>query len=160
MPSAADAGNIRPGDGSLDSVIDTSVAVPALLVDHEAHAVAAELVRSQRCGLVAHALLETYSVVTRLPEPLRIAPSTAAALLARAFPERRGLPPERYDALLHELAGAGLGGGAIYDALIGATARFVGLPLITRDRRAAGTYAAVGAQTRLLVSPGPPKGAE
>ena len=106
MPSAADAGHSRPGGGSLDSVIDMSVAVPALLVDHEAHAVAADLVRSQRCGLLAHALVETVSVVTRLREPLRVAPSTTAALLARAFPERPGLPPERYDALLHELAAA------------------------------------------------------
>ena len=41
-------------------------------------------------------------------------------------------------------------GGAVYDALIGATATQAGAVLLTADARAARTYEAVGAEVRLL----------
>jgi predicted nucleic acid-binding protein len=46
--------------------------------------------------------------------------------------------------LLPVLAAHGIRGGAVYDALVGATARHHGRSLITRDRRARTTYDAVG----------------
>jgi predicted nucleic acid-binding protein len=40
--------------------------------------------------------------------------------------------------------------GAVYDGLVGATARHGGVELLTLDRRALGTYRAVGARVSLL----------
>jgi predicted nucleic acid-binding protein len=50
------------------------------------------------------------------------------------------------------LAAGGIRGGAIYDALIGATAAEAGLPLLTFDRRAQRTYEAVGVEVRFLTA--------
>jgi hypothetical protein len=43
-----------------------------------------------------------------------------------------------------ELATRGITGGAVYDALVGLAARDARLRLVTRDRRAATTYSALG----------------
>jgi predicted nucleic acid-binding protein len=49
-----------------------------------------------------------------------------------------------YVTIVDQLAAAGIGGGAAYDALIGATAAEHGHVLITADHRARPTYDAVG----------------
>jgi predicted nucleic acid-binding protein len=41
-------------------------------------------------------------------------------------------------------------GGAIYDALVAATAQEAGARLVSRDRRAARTYEAIGARYELI----------
>jgi toxin FitB len=41
-------------------------------------------------------------------------------------------------------------GGAVYDALVGLTAREHGLKLMTRDVRALGTYALLGVDTQVI----------
>lgn len=55
----------------------------------------------------------------------------------------------RFRRMAHELLCAavdnGIRGGALYDALIGATAAHHGCRLVSADRRAAPVYAAVGA---------------
>lgn len=48
------------------------------------------------------------------------------------------------------MASAGIGGGAIYDALIAESARLAGATLVSADRRAAATYAAVGVEVEFL----------
>ena len=48
------------------------------------------------------------------------------------------------------LAGLGLAGGAVYDAVPAAAAAGHGLPLATRDRRAAQTYRALDADLEIL----------
>ncbi|MEO8968055.1 MAG: hypothetical protein ABI355_10595 [Solirubrobacteraceae bacterium] len=45
---------------------------------------------------------------------------------------------------------AGVAGGAVYDALVGAAAREHDLPLVTRDQRAAETYRALAVRFELL----------
>ena len=47
-------------------------------------------------------------------------------------------------------AGSVLSGGAIYDALVGASAAYAGATLLTLDRRAVRAYEAVGVDFRLL----------
>ena len=47
-------------------------------------------------------------------------------------------------------ADTGLAGGAIYDALIAATARHAGATLLTRDRRARPVYERVGVRHELV----------
>jgi predicted nucleic acid-binding protein len=47
-------------------------------------------------------------------------------------------------------SGAGRSGAAIYDAQIAATAKHHGLKLLSRDRRAAATYDAIGVDYELV----------
>src|SRR5450759_2068821 len=67
-------------------LLDTSAAVALVVEDHEAHAATLEALRGRRLGLAGHAWFETYSVLTRLPAPLRRSPADAGRLLARNFP--------------------------------------------------------------------------
>ncbi len=64
-------------------------------------------------------------------------------MLATNFPHTRFLSPAGAANLLTALGTAELSGGAVYDALVGATAAECGVPLVTRDRRALGTYRAL-----------------
>ncbi len=68
----------------------------------------------------AHAMIESYAVLTRLPAPHRLAPATALELLRENFgPARLGSFNVRSVwPLLQQLASSGLGGGITYDALI------------------------------------------
>jgi hypothetical protein len=93
----------------------------------------------------------SYSGHTRLPGAARLAPDDPAAPPA----DRSGHPgpwgPLDADAsLLRTLASAGIVGGAVYDGLIGLTARRVGATLITRDRRAVPTLTALDVAYELL----------
>lgn len=126
--------------------LDTSVAVPALVEWHEAHAaVVAALDPDDR--LAQHAALEAYSVLTRLPAPLRLDPGRAAETLRTRFPPPYlTLPSEAHDALVLRLSRAGVRGGAVYDGLVGATASAHETVLLTRDERATATYRALGVE--------------
>lgn len=44
----------------------------------------------------------------------------------------------------------GIGGGAVYDALVAAAAIEHGLPLVSRDQRALQTYQTMGAELVLM----------
>jgi hypothetical protein len=90
----------------------------------------------------AHARIETYSVLTRMPPPHRLAPAVVAELLERWFPGRRTIVPSRRLSreIVKRCGENGVDGGAVYDALIGLTAAEAGVPLMTRDLRAARTY--------------------
>lgn len=128
---------------------DTSLLVPALTAWHPDHAACVSAIRSVR-SVAAHVLLETYSVLTRLPAPHRIAPQDAGALMDRVPLSLDSLAPQTHRRLLAKLGAAGVRGGATYDALIAATALEHGHTLLSRDRRARTTYDAVGADYRLI----------
>jgi predicted nucleic acid-binding protein len=130
--------------------VDTSVVVAAFATWHEAHRSAvAALARKPR--VPAHVMLETYSVLTRLPPPHRAPADVVMSFLVARFPHAPlTLPGESHRALLREAATADLTGGSIYDALIGATARHAGATLLTRDRRALQAYESVGVDYELL----------
>ena len=117
---------------------------------HEDH-VAARRLAGRPLALPAHVALETFSVLTRLPEPHRMAPSIVAEWLRRQFPVILD-PPTGADhlALVGRLAKAGLSGGAVYDALVGETCRKHGLELCSQDLRAGRAYEAVGVVVRPL----------
>lgn len=124
--------------------VDTSVVVAAFASWHEGHA-AAQAALARRPRLIAHVAIETYSVLTRLPPPHRASASIVAEFLTASFAAPPlVLPPEAYFELIVGAARTALTGGAIYDALIGATARSAGATLLTRDRRAISTYEALG----------------
>jgi predicted nucleic acid-binding protein len=133
-----------------DALCDTSVAVPLVVVDHEHHARTAEALRGRRLGLCGHAAFETFSVLTRLPPPIRRSPTIVRDILVRSFPHSRFLRPESAARLLEQLGASGVSGGAVHDALVAATALDHGVPLLTRDVRAAETYRALDAHFELL----------
>jgi predicted nucleic acid-binding protein len=131
-------------------LVDTSVAVALLVGDHEHHRATHEAVGSRRLGLSGHAAFETYSVLTRLPGPARRSPPVVAQLLDDNFPATAHLSPGRAAQLLRELSAAGVAGGAVYDALVGAVAAEHGIVLATRDRRAIDTYRSLGVPIEIL----------
>lgn len=125
--------------------LDTSVALPLLVRTHTAHAAVVAWWGGREVALSGHALAETYSVLTRLPGDLRLAPTDAARLIVARFAEPILLGAalaRRVPAVLSEL---GIVGGAVYDALVALAAVEHGAALATRDARAKATYEAVGA---------------
>lgn len=123
--------------------VDTSVVVAGLLVDHSQHEVARPLLASG-AAVPAHVAFESYSVLTRLPLPGRLTAAVASELLIRAFAGRVvALSGREHQALLADLPAMGIVGGAVYDALVAATALKHGLSLGSLDRRAAATYDAI-----------------
>lgn len=131
-------------------LVDTSIAVALVVEDHEAHQAVIEALRRRRLGLAGHAFFETYSVLTRLPGPARRSPADISRLLAHNFPESRFLDAEGTAELPSKLADLRIAGGAVYDALVGATAAHHRLTLATRDERALETYRALEVDLRVI----------
>src|ERR671937_5659 len=99
----------------------------------------------------AQVILESYSVLTRLPAPHTAAAGTVREFLQLRFPALPlVLSSKAHAALMREAVGAGIVGGAIYDALIAFTAKSVGAALLTRDRRALPTYEKIGVRFELI----------
>ncbi len=124
--------------------LDSSCIVAAVCGWHEQHAVAARalerrLTAGDRLVVAAHALVEAYAVLTRLPAPHRLAPADAWALLEANFvsgAEIAALSGSAQVALLRRLSHAGIAGGLTYDALIAASARHgKAAELLTFNRR-------------------------
>jgi hypothetical protein len=118
--------------------------IAALSSWHEHHDAAASAV-ADVSALPAHVVIECYSVLTRLPGGLAVAPELAAEVLGRRFPH----PPLRlHDAargtVLADLARVGVCGGASYDGVVALEAAAHGRRLLSLDRRAHRTYARLG----------------
>lgn len=129
---------------------DSSVVIAGFASWHKKHARALKVLRGVQ-DLVAHVELETYSVLTRVPDPFQIAASDMAAYLSRRYPGRRtSLPDAERLGLIERLAGLSISGGAVYDALVGATADYYGCTLLSCDRRAASTYERLGIDVTYL----------
>jgi predicted nucleic acid-binding protein len=129
---------------------DTSVAVPALLASHLAHVQVQDQLAGRVLGLTAHAALETYSVLTRLPGDARLSLDDASTLIAERFDSIIAFEPDQAGILIRTLSHRGIGGGAVYDALIGLAAQQAGGTLLTRDSRARATYLAIGVAHEVL----------
>ena len=131
--------------------VDTSVVVAGFASWHEGHAsAAAALARGPR--VPAHVLIETYSVLTRLPPPHRAPARLVAAFLAERFAKPPlALPAAEHVRLVVRSAQEGIVGGSIHDALVAATARHARARLVTRDRRAVPTYERIGVDYELIV---------
>lgn len=130
--------------------VDTSVIVAAFATWHDAHEPATDaLARGPR--VPAHALIESFSVLTRMPPPHRASADAVAGFLGRRFVEASlALSPLEYAPLVERVVKVGIRGGAIYDALIAATVAQAGAVLLTRDRRALPTYERMGVRCELV----------
>jgi predicted nucleic acid-binding protein len=124
--------------------LDTSVAVPLLVQTHRAHAAVVRWWDGREVALCGHAVAETYSVLTRLPGDVRVAPADAARLLTERFAAPLFLGPQVAGRLPDVLSKLGIAGGAVYDALVALAAAEHGAELATRDARAKTTYETVG----------------
>ena len=135
---------------SAEFVLDTSAAVALLLEDSSSHDAVQSFCTGATLGLSGHASAETYSVLTRLPPPNRLTPSAAARAIRAAFPGSISLPEHAALTAVEVLADAEISGGAVYDGLVALCARAAGVTLVTCDRRAMGTYAALGVTVNLI----------
>jgi len=124
--------------------IDTSLLIAALQDWHEQHEAAWQaldrlLASEGETVLPVRALLEAYSVMTRLPPPHRLAPSTALEVLQGTLEESVrliALPEEASWRLLGAFAESGTIGGAVYDAEIIECCRHAGATkIVTLNRR-------------------------
>ena len=104
-----------------------------------------------RTTALAQVVVETYSVLTRLPPPQRVPAGVARDYLGQVFvlPPLL-LAPQSYKRLIDLAVDGGITGGAVYDAIVAATAREAGATLLTLDRRAIPTYERIGVKYRLL----------
>jgi len=126
--------------------VDTSVVVAALIQGHVHHDIS-RAVMARLPRIPAHVAIECYSVLTRIPASYRLTASDAATLVKDICRDPvLTLPPEHYRELLAELSVATITGGATYDALIAATARYAGATLLTLDRRAEPVYRQLGVE--------------
>ena len=130
--------------------VDTSAAVPLLVAAHTAHAEVRDWAHGRDLVLSGHALVETYSVLTRLPADARLRPDDAIELIDERFGAPVGLPPEVQVEAHRILAAAGIAGGAVYDGLVALAAREAGLALATRDARARPAYEALGVMVEIV----------
>lgn len=130
--------------------VDSSVAIAAFGEWHELNDAAAGIV-DEGAAIPAHALLETYSVLTGFPPPHRAPAEIVDTWLDDRFPRILSPPSaEEQRDLVRQLAGAGRIGGAAYDALVALTAKIAGATLATADRRALPVYDLVGVEVLRL----------
>jgi predicted nucleic acid-binding protein len=124
--------------------------IAALSSWHEFHQAAREALDGVD-ALPAHALLEAYSTLTRLPAGYVLTAAEGEEVLRRRFAQ----PPLRLDdaaraLLVPRLAAAGVSGGAAYDGLVALEASAHGRTLLTLDRRAQATYQRLGIAYRAI----------
>ena len=132
--------------------VDSSVVIAAFASWHEHHAIARKAMAA-RPRLIAHAAVESYSVLTRLPPPHRASPDIVHAFITGRFTEPFLILSETgYQELLATVAAGQILGGPAYDALIAFTAAEHNATLMSLDQRAAATYEAVGARVEQVLS--------
>lgn len=131
--------------------VDSSVVIAAFASWHEHHAIARKAMTA-RPRLIAHAAVESYSVLTRLPPPHRASPGIVHAFIAERFTDPfLTLSEGGYQELLATVAAGQILGGTVYDALIAFTAVEHDATLMSLDQRAAATYETVGAHVEQLL---------
>ncbi|MGH3589115.1 MAG: PIN domain-containing protein [Pseudonocardia sp.] len=129
---------------------DTSVLVAAFARWHTEHqAAAAAVLRVD--ALVDHVVVETYSVLTRLPPPRRVPARLVMTFLDEHFPRSvTRLPSVPATEVLDTSLRGGVAGGAVYDLVVALAAQRGDSQLLSLDRRAATTYDAAGVRYEFI----------
>jgi predicted nucleic acid-binding protein len=132
---------------------DSSVTIAAAAPWHVAHKVATAALAADQPALIAHVAFETTAALSRMPEGQRLSPAVVLGWLERRFPTSwLTLPAAATRRGLRTAVDSGIRGGALYDALIAATAAHHKCTLVSADRRAAPVYVALGVDVVYLVS--------
>lgn len=130
--------------------VDSSVIIAGFGEWHVLNEAAASVL-DEGAAIPAHAMLESYSVLTGFPPPHRAPPEIVNTWLEDRFDRILEPPPASAQRdLVRLFAANGRAGGAIYDGLVGLTAKLAGAELTTADTRAAPIYDLVGVTTRWL----------
>jgi predicted nucleic acid-binding protein len=130
---------------------DSSVVIAALAPWHEAHGAARSALAEGDYRLPTHVAFETTSALSRMPEGHRIAPAVVLEALEKGFSSPwLALDADGLRSALSRAVEAGVRGGALYDALIAATAVEHDARILSADRRAMSTYRAMNARATLL----------
>lgn len=133
------------------TAVDTSIVVGSLLAKDEGVRQRCRRVLDEHPALLAHVFVESFSVLTRLPPPVRLSPRDAAAFLSEAFTEEALTPsPAVYRSVVEAFTTEPSAEGRVYDAHVAATAKEQGQVLLTRDRRAASTYLLLAADFAMV----------
>ena len=118
----------------MKALYDTSVLIAALLVEHPNHTAALSRLELARRGevrgyLSTHSLAELYSVMTRLPPPLRVTPKEAVVILTdlTKYVEPVPLVANDYQRAIELMTQLNLPGGGIFDAVIAQAALKAGV---------------------------------
>ena len=104
--------------------LDTSCIVACVCAWHVHHAqavaeVEARLAAGEKMATAAHAIAESYAVLTRLPAPHRLSPADALTLVESNFMQGAvALDADDYRTVLRRAGAEGIAGGRTYDALI------------------------------------------
>ena len=104
----------------MNSVIDTSVLVAAMISSEDHHDSCRRLVAQKGAGIYAHGIAETFSTLTGGKRAFRLHPGIAAELLDGDFVPRLSIVTLTPTEMLHairEAEGRGVRGGAIFDFL-------------------------------------------
>jgi hypothetical protein len=126
------------------------VIVAAFARWHQDHPLAA-VALGRVNALIDHVVVESCSVLTRLPPARRVPSPLVSAFLDHHFPAavpRLGYPDS--DAVLRSALPAGISGGAVYDLVVALAAARADATLLSLDRRATSTYETAGIQFELL----------
>jgi predicted nucleic acid-binding protein len=123
-----------PAGADCTVAVDSSLAVPLLLRDHEAHARAVPWRSGRQLSICGHAWIETYAVLTRLPGGARVLPEDAVQLLEANFS-----PPPSPSADT-------FAGGASCDGWVALAALEHRAVLATRDARTEANYRRLGVE--------------
>ena len=130
---------------------DSSVAIAALAPWHDAHQPARRVLAGAEVRLPAHVALEVTSALSRMPDGRRIAAAVVFEALQRGFPEPwLAMDGDGLRKALQKAVDAGVRGGALYDALIAATAAAHEAEVLSADQRALPTYRAMDAVVRFI----------
>jgi predicted nucleic acid-binding protein len=133
---------------------DSSVAIAAAASWHVAHDLAVAALEQDDVTLIAHVAYETTAALSRMPEGHRITPAVVVEWLQRRFQsEWLTLPAAAALDSLRNAVARGIRGGALYDALVAATAAHHRHTLVTADRRAAPVYQALGVTVTYIGEP-------
>jgi predicted nucleic acid-binding protein len=131
---------------------DSSVTIAAAAPWHAAHDAAVAALAADRPSLISHVALETIAALSRMPQGQRLAPGVVLQWLELRFGARwLALSSAAVRRALRTAVEQGIRGGALYDALIAATAAHHDHTLVSADRRAASVYAALGADVVYIV---------
>jgi predicted nucleic acid-binding protein len=130
---------------------DSSVVIAVLAPWHEAHRSARAALAEGEVRLPGHVAFETTSALSRMPEGRRIAPAVVIEALKRGFTKPwLALDAEALRDTLERAVEGGVRGGALYDALIAATAATHDATILSADRRALVTYQAMAAKVKFI----------